>query len=126
MAVISMSLSSDFVMGFPMYHANLLKVALPDCDSSGVYAMGICLLSVDGFWTDLSAFSNRFEIIEWGRYNDSWIILLTMRLRVLVAHIGMGKGDDHDEEDNARHEWLGKALAFPNPSPCRCSNDLHL
>ena len=39
MAVISMSLSSDLVMAFPIYQANQRKVALPDCESSGVYAI---------------------------------------------------------------------------------------
>jgi hypothetical protein len=29
-------------------------VALPSCESSGVYAISVHLLSVNGFWTDLS------------------------------------------------------------------------
>ena len=38
-AVSSMSISKDLVMGFCKCHASLRKVALPIWDSSGVYAM---------------------------------------------------------------------------------------
>ena len=36
MAVSPMSISIDLVIGFPIYQANRRKVALPNCDSSGV------------------------------------------------------------------------------------------
>jgi len=35
-AVNSMRVSSDLVMGFPKYQANRRRMALPACDSSGV------------------------------------------------------------------------------------------
>jgi hypothetical protein len=46
--VASKSTSSVFDMGFPLNHASLLNVALPSCDSSGVYAIGFHLLSLLG------------------------------------------------------------------------------
>ena len=38
-AVSSISISNDLVMGFWKCHASLRRVALPICESSGVYAM---------------------------------------------------------------------------------------
>jgi hypothetical protein len=72
MAVISMSLSNDLVMGFPIYHANLRNFAFPSCDSYGVYAVFL-LLSVNGFWIDLSRFSNHSRSMGWGA-------IITLRL----------------------------------------------
>jgi hypothetical protein len=51
MAVSSISISNDLVIGFPIYHANRRNVALPSCESSGVYAMKVHLLSVGGLQT---------------------------------------------------------------------------
>ncbi len=41
-------------MGFPLNQASLRKVALPLGESSGVYAIGVHLLSKSRLWTDLS------------------------------------------------------------------------
>ncbi len=71
-AVIPMSISSDLVMGFPIYHANLRNFAFPSCDSYGVYAVFL-LLSVNGFWIDLSRFSNHSRSMGWGA-------IITLRL----------------------------------------------
>ena len=47
--IVSKSASRVFDMGFPKYHANLRSVALPNCDSSGVYAVAFTYILLMDF-----------------------------------------------------------------------------
>ena len=66
-AVSSMSISRDLVMGFLIYQANLRKVALPIWDSSGVYAMVLSpFLGLVCVWC-------RTDLFMWNRFQGCWV-----------------------------------------------------